>query len=376
MKTSNLVLVLVLAGASLVACKQPDYSDTACAGFLGCSAGVRIGPPEAQEVAGDAGMSMCLPPPMKNGMVDINAPYPGKGCNKDLPMNQVPTKPGTPTGYTHYSVMGTGATLTGTITTKAGERTFWVRVPADYDSTIPYPVIYIGQGCGGYDSANTSTLPLHKEMLGGTEEAIYVALDIPKDMANMDCYDNRDGKSSQEWEAFELFHNVVDQNYCVDNNRVFVSGYSTGGWLNNMWGCYFAGTLDPKMPRRFAPCYHIRAQMGVTGGEPPEQPTCGGPVAAIWIHDLNDTANSIDGNKQALARVGKMNGCDTTYDNPAVQAPWHPEEPLLKDVCKKFTMCPANYPVVFCTSAGLGHSDQPERATRAFKLFEDEIPKQ
>ena len=28
---------------------------------------------------------------------------------------------------------------------------------------------------------------------GGTEQAIYVALDIPKDMANEDCYDNRDG---------------------------------------------------------------------------------------------------------------------------------------------------------------------------------------
>ena len=64
--------------------------------------------------------------------------------------------------------------------------------------------------------------------------------DIPTDMVNQDCYDNNAGPASQEWEAFELFHTVVDANYCVDNDNVYVSGYSTGGWLSNMWGCYFA----------------------------------------------------------------------------------------------------------------------------------------
>src|SRR5262249_39561266 len=154
-----------------------------------------------------------------------------------------------------------------------GPRTFWVRVPPDYDNRRPYRVVYIGQGCGSFESANTSTYQLFNESAGGTEQAIYVALDIPRDNANMDCYDNRDGPRSQEWEAFELFHTVVDQNYCVDNDRVYVAGYSTGGWLANMWGCYFAGdgqnpASTPGVPRKFAPKYHIRAQAAVSGGEP------------------------------------------------------------------------------------------------------------
>jgi poly(3-hydroxybutyrate) depolymerase len=380
--TTNLTLALVLglSALSVSACTVPNYDDTECSGFLGCSGGLtqngketRIGPPEAVEMKGDM-TTMCPAPPMTpGGQVDINAVWRGKGCGKPLPANQEETVPGTPKGYTHYEVMGTGATLTGTIETKKGPRTFWVRVPIDYDSNTAYRVVYVGQGCGGYKIANTNTLPLFKEALKGTEQAIYVALDIPENNVNMDCYDNRDGKSSQEWEAFELFHKVVDENYCVDNNRVYVSGYSTGGWLANMWGCYFGGTPDPANPRRFAPCYHIRGQAAVTGGEPVEQPTCGGPVAGIWIHDKNDNGNQISGNIAGLKRVGMMNKCDTTYEDASIQEPWHDEEPLLKDVCKKFKNCPADYPVVFCTTVGLGHADQKERATVAFTKFFDEL---
>jgi poly(3-hydroxybutyrate) depolymerase len=192
----------------------------------------------------------------------------------------------------------------------------------------------------------------------------------------MDCYDNRDGKASQEWEAFELFHTVVDQNYCVDNNRVFVVGYSTGGWLANMWGCYFAGDGEhgPAAPRRFAPRYHIRAQVVVSGGEPTEQPTCGGPVAALYIHDQYDNANFIAGNLASLRRVGAMNGCDTTYDDPSIQEPWHPELPFVGPVCMRFKGCPSNYPVVFCTTMGLARGDQSERVVQGASRFFDELP--
>jgi poly(3-hydroxybutyrate) depolymerase len=311
------------------------------------------------------------------------APIPvGAGCGKPLPLNQVPTKPGAPTGYTHYTVMGTGATLAGSLPSKVGPRTFWVRVPVDYDRNHRYRVVYIGQGCGGYEVANTGAMQLFSQQQGGNEEAIYVALDIPRDMANQDCYDNRDGPSSQEWEAFELFHTVVDANYCVDNDNVFVSGYSTGAWLTNMWGCYFAGDGQHPWngvpngappgtavaPRRFAARYHIRGQAANSGGEPDNNPPCNGSVAAIWIHDLND-ANAYAGNHDvALPRVLKMNGCYSA--NPAT-APWH-EDRFGKGVCVQYTDCPAIYPVVFCTTVGQGHGDNHYLAIPAFSTFFDE----
>jgi hypothetical protein len=302
------------------------------------------------------------------------------GCGKPLPVDpvmQAMTVAGRPTGYTHYQVTGTGATLDGTIPAKAGPRTFWVRVPADYDPNHKYRVVYIGQGCGGYEAANSFTYQLFDEAKGGTEQAIYVALDIPRDMANQDCYDDRDGLRSQEWEAFELFHTFVDGNFCVDNDDVFITGLKTGGNLGNMWGCYFAGDGQhpwngqaggpgAAMPRRFAPRYHIRGQAVVSGNEPENNPPCNGPVAAIWIHDKMSPL-PYAGDEAALARVLRMNGCE---GSPT--APWHPDLPWAASVCVRYTACPTRFPVVFCTTSGYGMSDQRERAIPAFRLLFDE----
>jgi poly(3-hydroxybutyrate) depolymerase len=303
--------------------------------------------------------------------LDVNAVWRGAGCGQALPPEQITTVPGSPKGYTQFKVMGTGANLTSApIAAKAGPRTFWVRVPADYDRNKPYRVVFLGQGCGGYQMANTATFALYKESAGGTEQAIYVAMDIPEDGANADCYDNRSGRESQEWEAFELFMTFVDQRYCVDLNKIYVAGNNTGGWLANQWGCYFAGWPTP--PRKFAPRYHIRAQAALSGNEPAEQPTCGGPVAALWLHDQNDVANPLADTLPALARVGRTNGCETTYDRAVIQEPWHADVPAIGDVCKRFADCPRDYPVVFCTTSGI-RIYQEERTVSAMTLFFDEI---
>jgi poly(3-hydroxybutyrate) depolymerase len=378
-------LSLFALATSLSACLtqgvNEDYTDTRCKGYLGCSANQKIvtpepkitppppsdaGPPPANDAGSDAG----APP------VSINAIIKGPGCGMPLPANQATTVVGQPGGYTQFTVMGTGVNLTGTvIDAKKGPRTFWVRVPADYNPDNAYRVVYVGQGCGGYNAANTSTLALYKEKYGGTEQAIYVAIDLPTDMANMDCYDNRDGPTSQEWEAFQLMHDVVDSHYCVDENRIYISGYSTGGWLSNMYGCYFAGdgmhpASNPSAPRKFAPRVHIRGQAGVSGGEPPNNPPCNGPVAALWIHDTTD-GNAISGNYDACARALRMNGCKNTSrceDTAAKTTPWHPDIPMLS-TCQQYDGCPADYPVVFCKTVGLGHSSQDQPAIAAFNLF-------
>jgi poly(3-hydroxybutyrate) depolymerase len=459
--TLSIVIGVAVAGFALGSCsnlRNNDDNNTACSGYIGCSAHtsqpIGVSPP-ADPCTGQVYV------PKK-----INL-----GCGKQLPDNQVPTVPGQPMGYTQFTVMGTGATLDGTIPAKAGPRTFWVRVPANYDPNHKYRVQYIGQGCGGYGVANTSTIQFFKEASGGTEEVIYVALDIPTDKANMDCYDNQAGAKSQEWEAFQLFHDFVDSHYCVDNDRVYISGYSTGGWLTDMWGCYFAGdgnaawngnpqpivssmsldlpggveltsragqvgdasagdamSMDSGAPdgaiggaggaggaagaagasgaggaagaagaagggagaggaagsgaggaggsgtgqicaRKFAREYHIRAQLGVSGSEPDNQPPCNGPISAIWIHDLMD-GNPYAGNHvAALGRVLKMDGCFSA--NPPTK-PWH-EDIMGVGVCVQYTDCPKEYPVVFCTTTGQGHADQHLRAIPGFTTFLKEM---
>jgi hypothetical protein len=304
---------------------------------------------------------------------------PPSGCGRPLPKDQPETVPGTAKGYLHFTVMGTGATLAGPEPAKAGPRTFWVRPPADYDPNHKYRVVYLGQSCGGYQIANTNTYALYQQAGGGNEEAIYVALDVPENMANADCYDYRAGPSSQEWEAFELIHSAVDETYCVDDDNVFVSGYSAGGYLANMWGCYFAGDGahpwngtpggDPQAPaRRFAPWYHVRGQASIAGGDPDNNPPCNGAVAGLWIADNTDGHTPVDASKAALARVLEMNGC-AGANSPTV--PWHTEL-TGSGGCVEYTSCPKEHPVIFCTTAGFGHSDQHQLAIAAFNLFFDE----
>jgi poly(3-hydroxybutyrate) depolymerase len=306
---------------------------------------------------------------------DLSKPWKSTGCGMPPPEGQVPTIPGSRTGYTEYTVMQAGATLGAYEPTKAGERQFFVRVPADYNQDTPYRIVYIGQGCGANRAGKTNTYPMFNEMQGGTEQAIYVGLSVPDNDANPGCYDNNTGPQSQEWEAFDLIHSFIESKFCVDNNRIHVTGYSTGGWLANMWGCYFGGVPDP--PRKFSPKWAVRGHAAVTGSLPPNQPACNGPSAGFWLHDAGDKSNLIATNIAAINLNLQTNGCQGDYENGPKQ-PWLPADEiagLSSDICQEYTGCPAevakNYPIVFCTTNGLGHGDQSSSAIPVITKFFD-----
>jgi len=136
-------------------------------------------------------------------------------------------------------------------------------------------------------------LPLFNEQQGGTEQAVYVAVSLPPEPPNNNCYDNRAGTISQEWEAFQEFHDKVESTYCVDNNRIFVSGYSSGGWISNMFSCYFARhSGSPAQVPTEVRGAGARGSLGRVGF----RTTCRsatGAVGALYLHDAGDTTNVI-----------------------------------------------------------------------------------
>lgn len=319
------------------------------------------------------------------GPTDPNSVWRSSGCGKSLPPEQVETIPGSRTGYTEWHVQQTGATLGANDPNIAGDRQFFVRVPSDYDPSFPYRVVYIGHGCGTIHGGKTSTDPFFDESRGGDEQAVYVGLSVPDNAANPGCYDNNHGEMSQEWEAFDLIHTFVEKTYCVDNNRIFVTGYSTGGWLANMWSCYFGGTGAPldapdvaagRKQRKFAPKWPVRGGARMSGSLPPNQPVpCNGPSAGIWLHDALDKSNLLATNIAALNLALQTNGCQGNYED-GPKEPWAPAEQIegLHGVCQQYTGCPTevskNYPLVFCTTSGFGHADQAS-SIPAFTAFFD-----
>jgi hypothetical protein len=360
-----MVVAAALAGVLASACG--GGAPARPCGYLACDsgAGEAIVPPGYDGGLADVydgGYAIAGGPALAN--FDLKAVQRSTGCGKPRPVAQPESVPGTPIGYLKYTVMLTGTTLAGLDPTRASPRTFWVRIPPNYDPNRAYRVVYVTAGCGGFGLANTQTYKLYDESKGGTEQAVYVALDIPTDMHNMDCFDMWSGLGSEEWETFAAVQDVVDSSYCVDDNAIFVDSYGDdGASVSNMWGCYYAG--NPAPPRLLAPTRHIRGQSSLSGGDPDGLPACGGPIAALWIHDIGD-GSPYAADVHALDRVLAGNGCQGDHTSSPT-AVW----PAMPDICLQYTSCPADYPVVFCTTMGMGHANQPERAIPAFTAFDD-----
>lgn len=279
----------------------------------------------------------------------------GPGCGRPLPADQT-TLPGEPTGFKRYQVTLAGRSLVQVDEPTSGlERSMWVRVPADYDPDRAYRVIYLGVDHSDV-TANLAALRLFDEAAGGSEQAIYVALDFPELGPDFPpSYDVHSSPNSLEWEAFEVLQGVVSENYCVDEERVFVAGRGPGGTLANMYGCYFSGERGGQ--RQFANAYRIRAQAAIHGGQARGLPDCGGPVAALFFR--RDDLASFDG---AYTRVLEQNGCEGSSRKPWVAMP---------NVCVRFVDCPAEFPVVVCDV--YGSPAPPEMTIPAVTAFFDAV---
>ena len=122
--------------------------------------------------------------------------------------------------------------------------------------------------------------------------------------------------------------------------------------------------------------YSGRVGVRMTGSLPPNQPkACNGPSAGLWIHDTLDKSNLLETNVAALNLALKTNGCEGDYEN-GPKRPWAPAEdiPGLQGVCQEYTGCSPemskNYPLIFCTTTGFGHADQPSVIPAATTFFD------
>ena len=293
--------------------------------------------------------------------IDVNTVAASSGCAKPIPAGQ---RLGM---YSEHMALVSGQTLDPDFSVMPHERSYFVWLPKDYDAKRAYRTTFLFMGCGDRNAAATSTYKL----MSRDPESIYVAMNMPPaglPPEGKDCYDNTVGKRSVEWEFMGLAASAVQKDFCVDENRLFVAGYSSGAWLTNMFGCYFAGR-DPS--RKFGPDVSVRGQMSVTGGPVLPDVPCGGKVAALWIHDTDDTEQVIGGNAAtSLPRVLEANGCT---GGPAGKTLLWKSALDGVDSCQRFVDCPAAYPVVFCTTFGRGHSAQDDLALQRFIQFQDSM---
>ena len=221
------------------------------------------------------------------------------------------------------------------LTIDSVERNWWVWLPAGYDETRAYPIVFLFHGC----SSGDNNVPMQDET--GADAILVRGVGVSPNT----CWDaSPDGPDVTFFD--EMLADVL-QNHCADSSRVFAAGYSSGSWLINTLECRRGDKL--------------RAAGSVAGGS--VQPgDCVGQVARIFVHDLDDNDNDISGSETERDRLLVANNCDAA-------APPVPEEPA---PCARYQGCDAGFPVIWCETSGQGHDRQDDLAAPAFwSLFSE-----
>jgi poly(3-hydroxybutyrate) depolymerase len=229
---------------------------------------------------------------------------------------------------------------------KFSNRKYYTYLPNNYDPDKKYPLIFYGAGCGAKMAENQPAMGVFND------EAILVFL-----LQVDDCFQagSNGTADSPDIAYFDTALTEIESNYCVDEDRVFASGYSSGGWLSITLSCSHGDKL--------------RGIAIAAGGQQPVLPTCTGPVAALFFVSSGDDTNPIGGatgSGVARDRLLATNGCSMNLD----PNPWDARWPY----CKKYTGCDQN-PIVWCDHGG-GHSNgQAEKvASDGWWKFFTELP--
>jgi polyhydroxybutyrate depolymerase len=246
------------------------------------------------------------------------------------------------------------------ITSGGQSREYIIDIPADYDPTHPYRLIFswhqaygsdVGNAIGQYpafngpnfDATNYAYFGLHREATNAKQPAIFVA---PNGVGNLPWDYTRDVV------LFDDLLALVTTNLCIDESRVFTTGFSFGAMMSYALSVGRASKLRGAVTMAAANYNFTQptnthtpiAYMGVTGLS-----DCTCP----WVSDgscnsgaSNGTSASKQGGKYCDLQHAEDNGCTTTADikTTTVRSKSY--------VCYDFEGCKAGYPVKVCTFDG------------------------
>ena len=221
-----------------------------------------------------------------------------------------------------------------TIMTGGQTATFIVRLPTGYDATTPMPL-----GLGFHGNGNPACLPPQGECQGFPDlKAITV---YPKSLA-------AGWEQAAVLEPNITFFNdlvaLMKNEYCVDENRIFVAGVSSGGQFVEHLTCRFGDWLWQVTP----------VCAGVVNAA---TMNCKGTPPILVIHGVTDMAGNYG--EDVVAQFARRNGCSTTPPAGLAKAKTDMMAAFnamqAQHVCLDWEGCTAN-PVRFCISSQITYS--------------------
>ena len=201
------------------------------------------------------------------------------------------------------------------------QRTFIRVVNSNYDSSRKHALIigFHGANLDGNSPRRDHRWDLVENMAG--DDAIFI---YPNGLGGR--WDASSGSGSQDVQLFDELVRTQSAAYCIDQNRVFVHGFSNGS--------YFVNALVGLRTSA------IRAVISVAGAG------AGARVPAMVIHGTSDQYVSYSPNaKNTVDNYTRQNSCTVPNSFSSV--------PL--GTCQLMDGCPSNLPVWYCPWNGPHH---------------------
>lgn len=236
---------------------------------------------------------------------------------------------------------GSAPTLTsGSHTIQSGgqNRTYILRIPANYDQNHQYRLFFgfhwrggtaNDVDSGGTDGYNWSYYGLRRLADSTNNGTIFVA---PQGIGN--------GWANSGGQDVTLVDDILRQlqaGLCVDTTQIFAGGFSYGGGMSYALACSRASVF------RAVAVYSGAQLSGCAGGSQ--------PIAYLGIHGLTDNVLNISMGRGLRDTFVRNNGC--TAQNPPEPAPGSRGH-----VVTAYSGCRSGYPVVWAAFDG-GHTPGP-----------------
>lgn len=233
--------------------------------------------PTTTEDGGSAVTPSPTTPPAPTGQIETDGAVPDP-----TPLSLPKTSAGCGKAASASPVKGEARTVT-----VGGKSRGYVRyVPKGYDPSRAYPVVAVLHGIGATGAQMSEFIKMQDYTAGN-------AIVVFPDAAG----GRWDTTGQSDLAFFDALREDVLQNLCVDQQRVFVVGFSMGGYMTNHLGCNRASV--------------IRAIVPADGGFPGDGKGCG-KVAALVYHRTEDDVVTVDKGVATRDRWIGIDGCKTS----------------------------------------------------------------
>ncbi|HET6333284.1 MAG TPA: PHB depolymerase family esterase [Polyangiales bacterium] len=224
----------------------------------------------------------------------------------------------------------------GNTTRMYDNREYIVHIPPMVDPNTAMPVMFVYHGAGGKGADMQQATGF--DIVADWDHVITVyptgqAGNAPWNVGRNVCPPGNFVSTTADDVAYlDAMLNDIEIDQCLDRGRVFVTGFSMGGYMSNQLGCQLGRA-------------RLRAVAPHSGGT--YSGDCeGGALPVLLLHGDADSLINYNCGTQARDYWIDRNGCSPQYDT------WD----ITGGQCRFYRGCPSGAPVVMCTFYGMDHT--------------------